>query len=125
MYVISTSVVGTPSGWTLTQQYQWSMPGYGYYSYLFTRQVGSATNVAITTANGGAIMVGYAGASGVGAVGTFAEEEWIGMTPNSITLQSANSVVVVIVSDRDPVRPFRRLPPSSTKCHSIRAWTTR
>ena len=104
MYVVSTATFPTPAGWTLSRSYTWSS-GYGYFSYVFTRQVGAATNVTISTTNGGALIAAYQNVSGVGAIGTFAESTGTSVAANSITTQHPNSVVVGVASDRDPVNP--------------------
>ena len=103
MYVISTSTQVTPSGWTLIAARNWTT--YPYYSYVFARQQGAATNVSLSPTLGGAVMVAYQSAIGIGAVGTFAESTASAnaISLNSITPQNPNSRVLGITSDRDDV----------------------
>ena len=105
MYVISTAAVATPAGWTSTASYNWT--AYGYRSYVFTRQKGSDTSVAISPTQGSAIIVAYQNASGIGAVGTFAESTAAAtsLSLSSITPQDPNSKVLGIATDRDVAHP--------------------
>jgi RHS repeat-associated protein len=105
MSVISTAAVPTPTGWTATASYAWTV--YGYRSYVFTRQQGADTSVAVAPTSGSAIIVAYQNTSGIGAVGTFAESTATAnaISLNSITPQNVSSKILGIVTDRDIVYP--------------------
>lgn len=105
MSVISTAPVTTPTGWTAKAAYAWTV--YGYNSYLFTRQQGTATSVTVNPVSGSVVIVAYQNTTGIGAVGTFAESSATAnsLALNSITPQNANSKVLGIVTDRDVAYP--------------------
>jgi RHS repeat-associated protein len=103
MYVISTSAVATPTGWTKSASYNWTT--FAYYSYVFTRQKGTDTNVTVSPAQGGAMILAYQNVTGIGAIGTFKESGGSSLPMNSITPQSAGSLILGILSDRDMANP--------------------
>ena len=105
MYVMGAqNSVPTPSGWTLAASYVWPS-SYGYPTYVFTRQAGTGSNVPLTIPYGGAFMLAYENASGIGATGSFAYYDNGTVPLSSITPRNSNSVVLGIVTDRDPVNP--------------------
>ncbi len=103
LWVISTAAVTTPANWTVVTSHNWA--AYGYRSYVYTKVKAADTSVTVTTSNGGAQLVAYSGARGVGAIGAFAE------SPHSVTTlalpgitpQSAKSTILGLVTDRDVV----------------------
>jgi RHS repeat-associated protein len=109
MNVVTTTAMPTPIGWTLQKSLKWN--AYTHFSYTLTRQRGTDTSVSLSLPNGGAVIAAYQNVGGIGAVGDIlqsgAAANSIGL--QSITKQSANSIVVGLVTDRDVAVPT---PPS-------------
>ncbi|MCE2722572.1 MAG: RHS repeat-associated core domain-containing protein [Betaproteobacteria bacterium] len=103
MSAITTTAINTPPGWKLERTYLWDF----HYSYVFTRQRGVDTSVALSLVNGGAVIAAYQNAGGIGTVGDYAQST---VTANTLTLtgitpQSASSIIVGVTNDRDTVIP--------------------
>lgn len=107
LFVISTSAISAPSGWTESRLWTWNT--LAYKSYCYTRIKGASdTSVTPAPVSGGCILVVYRGTSGVPTIPqtpAAAQQSGATISVGLITPGDALSLLVTWVCDRDPAAP--------------------